>query len=40
MTGCGPNRVPILMDPFDTPLGPTFVFQDPDGYAIAMHGGG
>jgi predicted enzyme related to lactoylglutathione lyase len=30
--------VPILMDPFDTPFGRTFVFQDPDGYAIAIHG--
>ena len=28
----------ILMDPFDTPFGRTFVFQDPDGYAIAIHG--
>jgi predicted enzyme related to lactoylglutathione lyase len=32
--------VPILIDPFDTPFGPTFVFQDPDGYPIAIHGGG
>jgi predicted enzyme related to lactoylglutathione lyase len=32
--------VPILMDPFDTPFGTTFVFQDRDGYAVAMHGGG
>jgi predicted enzyme related to lactoylglutathione lyase len=30
--------VPILVDPFDTPYGPTFVFEDPDGYAIAIHG--
>jgi predicted enzyme related to lactoylglutathione lyase len=30
--------VPILIDPFDTPFGRTFVFQDPDGYAIAIHG--
>lgn len=29
---------PILTDPFDTPFGRTFVFQDPDGYAIAIHG--
>jgi hypothetical protein len=26
------------MDPFDTPFGSTFVFRDPDGYAIAIHG--
>ncbi len=32
---CG---VPILADPFQTPIGLTFVFQDPDGYAIAIHG--
>jgi predicted enzyme related to lactoylglutathione lyase len=33
------NRgVPILIDPFDTPFGRTFVFQDPDGYAVAIHG--
>jgi predicted enzyme related to lactoylglutathione lyase len=33
------NRgVPILIDPFDTPFGLTFVFQDPDGYAVAIHG--
>ena len=32
--------VPILTDPFETPFGLTFVFQDPDGYAIAIHGGG
>jgi predicted enzyme related to lactoylglutathione lyase len=30
--------VPVLMDLFDTPYGRTFVFQDPDGYAIAVHG--
>jgi predicted enzyme related to lactoylglutathione lyase len=29
---------PILTEPFDTPFGRTFVFQDPDGYAIAIHG--
>ena len=28
----------ILVEPFDTPFGRTFVFQDPDGYAIAIHG--
>jgi predicted enzyme related to lactoylglutathione lyase len=32
--------VTILMEPFGTPFGPTFVFQDPDGYAIAIHGPG
>jgi predicted enzyme related to lactoylglutathione lyase len=30
--------VPILVDPFDTPFGRTFVFQDPDGYSVAIHG--
>ncbi|MFG1626780.1 VOC family protein [Kribbella sp. NPDC049227] len=30
--------VTILMDPFDTPFGRTFMFQDPDGYALAIHG--
>jgi hypothetical protein len=29
------HGVPILIDPFDTPFGRTFVFQDPDGYALA-----
>ncbi len=29
---------PILIEPFDTPFGRTFMFQDPDGYAIAIHG--
>ena len=32
--------VPILTDPFQTPIGLTFVFQDPDGYTIAIHGAG
>ena len=32
------HGVPILTEPFDTPFGRTFVFQDPDGYAIAIHG--
>ena len=32
------HGVPILIDPFDTPFGRTFVFQDPDGYAVAIHG--
>jgi predicted enzyme related to lactoylglutathione lyase len=30
--------VQILIEPFDTPFGRTFVFQDPDGYAVAIHG--
>jgi predicted enzyme related to lactoylglutathione lyase len=34
------HGVPILTDPFDTPFGLTFVFKDPDGYAIAIHGAG
>jgi predicted enzyme related to lactoylglutathione lyase len=35
------NRgVLILTDPFQTPIGLTFVFQDSDGYAIAIHGAG
>lgn len=32
------HGVPILTDPFDTPFGRTFVFQDLDGYAVAIHG--
>jgi predicted enzyme related to lactoylglutathione lyase len=32
------RAVPILIAPFDTPFGRTFVFQDPDGYAVAIHG--
>jgi predicted enzyme related to lactoylglutathione lyase len=32
------HGTPILTEPFDTPFGRTFVFQDPDGYAIAIHG--
>lgn len=32
------HDVPILAAPFDTPFGRTFVFQDPDGYAVAIHG--
>jgi predicted enzyme related to lactoylglutathione lyase len=32
------SGTPILIDPFDTPFGRTFVFQDPDGYSIAIHG--
>jgi predicted enzyme related to lactoylglutathione lyase len=33
------HGVPIIADPFDTPFGRTFVFRDPDGYAVAIHGG-
>jgi predicted enzyme related to lactoylglutathione lyase len=29
--------VPILTAPFDSPFGRTFVFSDPDGYAITIH---
>ncbi len=32
------HGVPILVDPFDTPFGRTFVLADPDGYAIAIPG--
>jgi predicted enzyme related to lactoylglutathione lyase len=32
------HGVTILADPFDTPFGKTFVFKDPDGYAVAVHG--
>ncbi|HEY2549850.1 MAG TPA: VOC family protein [Streptosporangiaceae bacterium] len=32
------HGVVILTDPFDTPIGRTFVFRDPDGYAVAIHG--
>jgi catechol 2,3-dioxygenase-like lactoylglutathione lyase family enzyme len=32
------SEVPIIMEPFDTPFGRTFVFSDPDGYLIAIHG--
>lgn len=34
------HGVAILTKPFDTPFGWTFVFEDPDGYAIAIHGAG
>lgn len=30
--------VPILVAPFDTPFGRTFVFQDPDSDEVAIHG--
>ncbi|MHB1865278.1 MAG: VOC family protein [Candidatus Saccharimonadales bacterium] len=33
------NGITILVQPFDTPFGKTFVFSDPDGYAIAIHEG-
>ena len=33
------HGVNILADPYETPFGKTFVFQDPDGYAVAVHGG-
>lgn len=32
------HGVPIVTAPFDTPFGRTFVFHDPDGYAVAIHG--
>jgi len=32
--------VPILQQPHDGPFGRTFVFRDPDGYALTVHGGG
>ena len=32
------HKIPILIEPFDTPFGRTFVFQDLDGYAVAIHG--
>jgi catechol 2,3-dioxygenase-like lactoylglutathione lyase family enzyme len=32
------DGVTILIEPFDTPFGRTFAFQDPDGYALAIHG--
>lgn len=27
----------ILQEPFEGPFGTTFVFQDPDGYAVTIH---
>jgi hypothetical protein len=33
------HGAPILIDPFDAAFGRGFVFQDPDGYAIAIYGG-
>lgn len=32
--------VPILTEPFDGPFGRTFVFGDPDGYAVTIHDAG
>jgi predicted enzyme related to lactoylglutathione lyase len=32
------HDVPVLTAPFGIPFGRTFVFQDPDGYAMAIHG--
>ncbi|GAA3861127.1 VOC family protein [Leifsonia kafniensis] len=29
--------VTILQEPFEGPFGMTFVFQDPDGYAVTVH---
>lgn len=34
------NGVPILTEPFDGPFGRTFVFADPDGYAVTVHEAG
>ena len=31
------NGVPILAPPFQGPFGLTFVFRDPDGYAVTIH---
>ena len=31
--------VPISQAPFDGPFGRTFVFADPDGYAVTVHDG-
>ena len=31
------DGVPIIMPPFDGPFGLTFVFRDPDGYAVTIH---
>ncbi len=34
------DGVPILTEPFDGPFGLTFVFRDPDGYAVTVHEAG
>lgn len=31
------DGVPIVTDPFEGPFGLTFVFRDPDGYAVTVH---
>jgi predicted enzyme related to lactoylglutathione lyase len=31
------DGVPIVTEPFDGPFGLTFVFRDPDGYAVTVH---
>lgn len=31
------DGVPIITEPFDGPFGLTFVFRDPDGYAVTVH---
>lgn len=31
------DGVPILTEPFDGPFGLTFVFRDPEGYAVTIH---
>lgn len=33
------DGVPILTEPFDGPFGRTFVFRDPEGYAVTIHEG-
>lgn len=34
------DGIPILVPPFQGPFGLTFVFGDPDGYAITVHNAG
>jgi predicted enzyme related to lactoylglutathione lyase len=34
----GNQGVPIVIEPFDTRFGRTFMFADPDGYQVAIHG--
>ena len=34
------DGVPILVAPFQGPFGLTFVFGDPDGYAVTIHNAG
>ncbi len=33
------HGIPIVIDPFDTPVRADLLFRDPDGNAIAIHGG-